>query len=91
MLVNKNSLLATMNPVMLILMLAAVVILSYVCARMKRNTNDFAGSVKIYIPAVLVLDVLFWALDVPLILLIGFDIMGFIILALISNYFFYHS
>lgn len=89
--INEKSLLATMNPVTLLLMLAAVGILAYVCARRKRNTNDFSGSVKIYIPAVLVLDALFWMLDVPVILLVGFDLMGFVFLALISNYFFYHS
>lgn len=88
--INKNSLLATMNPIILILMLAAVGMLAYICARRKRNTNDFSGSVKIYVPAVLVLDVVFWVLGVPLILLVGFDIMGFIILALISNHYFYH-
>lgn len=88
--INKNSLLATMNPVLLLLMLAAVGVLAYVCARRKRNTNDFSGSVKIYVPAVLVLDVVFWVLGVPLILLVGFDIAGFVILALISNYYFYH-
>ncbi|MED9883154.1 MAG: hypothetical protein UFD80_10875 [Blautia sp.] len=88
--INKNSLLATMNPAILLLMLAAVGGLAYVCARRKRNTNDFSGSVKIYIPAVLVLDIVFWVLGVPLILLVGFDIVGFVILALISNYYFYH-
>lgn len=88
--INKNSLLATMNPVLLLLMLAAVGVLAYVCARRKRNTNDFSGSVKIYVPVVLVLDVVFWVLGVPLILLVGFDIAGFVILALISNYYFYH-
>ena len=88
--INKNSLLATMNPAILLLMLAAVGGLAYVCARRNRNTNDFSGSVKIYIPAVLVLDIVFWVLGVPLILLVGFDIVGFVILALISNYYFYH-
>lgn len=88
--INENSLLAVMNPVILLLLLTVIGILAYVCARMKRNTNDFFGSIKLYIPAVLVIDILFFLLDVPVILLVGFDIMGFIILALISNYFFYH-
>lgn len=88
--INENSLLAVMNPAILLLLLAVIGVLAYVCARVKRNTNDFSGSVKLYIPAVLVTDILFFLMDVPLILLVGFDIMGFIMLALISNYFFYH-
>lgn len=88
--INENSLLAVMNPAVLLLLLAVVGVIAYICARIKRNTNDFSGSVKLYILAVLLTDILFFLMDVPVILLVGFDIVGFIILALISNYFFYH-
>lgn len=92
MMVDENSLLAVINPTALLAALLTVGIIAYICARKKRNTNDFSGSVKLFVPAVLAADVLFFFLmDIPLILLAGVDLFGFVALALISNHYFYHD
>lgn len=89
--INENSLLATMNPFCLLGGIMAVCLLAWFCARRCRNTNDFKKSVQMYLPLMLVLDVvLLFVLKIDIFLCIGIDFVGFIALALISNYYFYH-
>lgn len=88
---NEASILAVSNPFMLLAGGGLVCLLSYICARRYRSTNDFAKSVKMFVPLVLVLDlVLLFFLQIDFILTAGLNICGFIVLALISNYYFYH-
>lgn len=89
--INEDSILAVMNPLYLLLGGGAVCLLGYFCARRYKNTNDFAKSVKLYLPCVLVLDILLAALfGVHLALIAGLDVCGFAAMALISNHYFYH-
>lgn len=88
---NENSILATMNPICLLAGIALVCLLAWFCAKRYRNTNDFKRSVQMYIPSVIALDILLlFVLRIDIILCIGMDICGFVVLALISNYYFYH-
>lgn len=88
--INEKSLLAVMNPFCLLLGCVIVCALAWFCAKKYRNTNDFGKSVKVYLPAVIVLDfVMALALDIDLMLCFGLDIFGVVVLALISNHYFY--
>lgn len=88
--VNENSPLAVMNPFCLLTGCILVCALAWFCADKYRNTNDFKKSVHIYLPAVIVLDfIMVLAMDIDLLLCIGLDIFGFVVLALISNHYFY--
>lgn len=90
-LMNENSILATTNPFFLLGSGIALCVLALLCVRKYRNTNDFAKSVRLYLPLMLLLDIpLLAVLRIDLILVAGLDIFGFIALALISNYYFYH-
>lgn len=89
--VNENSVLAVMNPFVLLLGGAAVCLLGFFCARRYRNTNDFGKSAKLFFPCMLILDaalVLF--LNINVILTIGLNVCGFVTMALVSNHYFYH-
>lgn len=88
--VNESSMLAVMNPLVLLLALAVFGMIAYFCARRYCNTNDFARSVKLYVPVMLGADVLFFLLGLPVVLLAGIDVAGFVALALISNHYFYN-
>lgn len=88
--INENSLLAVMNPATLLAGLAVLGAIAYFCARRYRNTNDFAKSVRMYLPLMLAADVVFYILEIPVILLLGIDVAGFVIMALVSNHYFYH-
>lgn len=88
--VNENSLLAVMNPFCLLAGAALVCILAWYCAKRYQNTNDFKKSVRLYVPCVLVLDLLLvFVLEIDMLLCIGLDLCGFVVLALISNHYFY--
>ena len=90
-LMNENSILATTNPMFLLGGGIAICILAFICVRKYRNTNDFAKSARLYFPLMAVLDIIFiFLMGLDLILVAGLDICGFIALALISNYYFYH-
>lgn len=89
--INENSILAKVNPLTLLAGGALICILAYLCARKYKNTNDFAKSTALFLPLALVLNVVLVAyLEISVILTVGLDICGFITLALISNYYFYH-
>ncbi len=88
--VNEQSLLAVMNPLSLLAGCALVGLLAWFCAWKYKNTNDFKKSVHLYVPSVIVLDlILALLLDIDVLLCIGMDICGFVVLALISNHYFY--
>ena len=87
---NETSLLAVMNPFCLLAGCALVGLPAWYCAWKYKNTNDFKKSVHLYIPSVIVLDlILALLLDIDVLLCIGMDICGFVVLALISNHYFY--
>lgn len=87
---NENSLLARTDPVLLMISAAALCVLGYLCARRYRNTNDFAKSTKLYLPFMAAADcIIVWGWELDLLLLIGIDICGFIVMALVSNHYFY--
>lgn len=90
MLIDENSLFAAVNPGILGGALAVFCLIAFLCARAYRNTNDFKKSVKRYLPLMLFLDGVFFWLGLPVILLLGLDIVGFVALALASNHYFYH-
>lgn len=87
--INEDSLLAVTDPGILLLAVVVFCAAAFFCARAYRNTNDFAKSVRVYIPVVLLADIVFFLLQIPVILLLGLDLMGGITLALVSNYYFY--
>lgn len=88
--VNENSLLAVMNPFCLLLGGVLVCLLAGYCARRYKNTNDFKKSVRLYVPSVIVLDlILVFVLEIDVLLCMGLDLCGFVVLALISNHYFY--
>lgn len=87
---NESSLLAVMNPFCLLAGCALVALLAWYCAHKYKNTNDFKKSVRLYVPSVIVLDlILALVLDIDVLLCIGMDVFGFVVLALISNHYFY--
>lgn len=88
--VNEASLLAVMNPFCLLAGCVMVGLLAWYCAHKYKNTNDFKKSVHLYVPSVIVLDlILAFVLEIDVLLCIGMDIFGFVVLALISNHYFY--
>lgn len=88
--INEKSLLAVMNPFFLLLGCVFVCVLAWICARKYRNTNDFAKSVRSYLPSIIVLDfIMALAMEIDLLLCLGLDILGFVVMALISNHYFY--
>ncbi|MCI8890020.1 MAG: hypothetical protein HFH34_01465 [Eubacterium sp.] len=88
--VNENSLLAAMNPFCLLAGAALVCILAWYCAKRYQNTNDFKKSVYVYVPCVIFLDLLLlFVLEIDALLCIGLDLCGLIVMALISNHYFY--
>lgn len=89
--INENSILVTMNPFYLLAGGSMVCILAWICARCYRNTNDFKKSAQLYLPCAAILDiVLLFLFSIDILLCIGLTICGFVVLALISNYYFYH-
>ena len=89
---TENSLLAMTDPVLLVISAAAICFLGYFCARRFKNTNDFAKSVRLYLPLMAVADcIIVWGWNLYILLLAGIDICGFIVMALASNYYFYHG
>lgn len=89
--VNENSILATMNPFALLTAGIIICMIGWICARKYKDTNDFYKSVKLYIPFIILINaVLFVIVQIPIIILIGLDICGFITMAFVSNYYFYH-
>ena len=88
--INENSLLAVVNPFFLLLGGVLVCVLAWICARRYRNTNDFAKSVRGYLPSVVVLDfIMALVMEIDLLLCLGLDILGFVVMALVSNHYFY--
>lgn len=88
--INENSLLAVMNPFCLLAGGVLVCILAWYCASRYKNTNDFKKSVYLYLPSVIVLDLfLAFVLEIDVLLCLGLDLCGFVVLALISNHYFY--
>lgn len=88
--IDESSLMVSMNPLVLLAGLAAACAIAFFCARKYRNTNDFAKSVKLYIPLMLAADVVFFILGIPVIVLLGIDLAGFVVMAQISNHYFYN-
>lgn len=89
--INEESVFAVMNPLSLLAGAAAVCLLAWFCARKYRDTNDFKKSVRLYVPCAVVLGLLLmFVLQIDVILCIGLGICGFVVLALISNHYFYH-
>lgn len=88
---ESKSLLVSMNPLSLLAGLAIMSAIAWYCAYRYRNTNDFKKSTILYLPLMLAADViLLLGLDIDVLLCVGLDICGFIVMALRSNYYFYH-
>ncbi|HCO29493.1 MAG TPA: hypothetical protein DIT54_08855 [Lachnospiraceae bacterium] len=88
---NENSILVTTNPFLLLLGIGMICLIGILCARRYRNTNDFAKSIRLYIPMMLGISLLFFfGFQLDILLVIGIDFCGFIAMALASNYYFYH-
>lgn len=89
--VNESSVLASINPIRLLAAILLICLAAWLCIYLYRNTNDFKKSLKLFIPVTVILDVFFFfALQIDLFLIIGVDLCGFVVLALISNHYFYH-
>lgn len=88
--VNEDSILAVMNPFCLLGAVLLVCLAAWGCVYRYRNTNDFKKSLKCYIPLLFVLDAIFiFGFQLDIILTVGVDLCGIIVLALISNHYFY--
>lgn len=85
---NENSLVAAMDPLLLVGGLAAVCLIAYLCAGKYRDTNDFLKSVRLYAVVIVPVFVAFLLLGIPVLLGMGYVICGFVVMALISNHFF---
>lgn len=86
---NESSILAEMNPQVLLCGILLIGITAFFCARKYRNTNDFKKSSKLY--AVLMIPiflVLLW-IGLGIVLSAGVIIFGFIVMALVSNHYFH--
>ena len=89
--VDESSVLAVMNPFSLLAGGALVCLVAWICVYLFRNTNDFRKSLIVYVPVLCVLDCAFiFLLGIDLILVLGLDLCGIVVLALISNHYFYH-
>lgn len=89
--VNEDSVLASMNPLGLLAAVVLICLAAWLCACLYRNTNDFRKSLRAFIPAAAVLDLIFlFVLQIGTVLTAGIDLFGFVVLALISNHYFYH-
>lgn len=86
--VSENSLLATMNPILLLIGLALVITAGCFCAWKFRDTNDFAKSTRLYIAIVIIVNIILIIIKLPIIIILGLDICGFIAMALRSNHYF---
>ena len=75
---TENSLLAMTDPVLLVISAAAICFLGYFCARRFKNTNDFAKSVKLYLPLMAVADcIIVWGWNLDILLLAGIDTVSY--------------
>jgi len=86
---DENSLLATINPLTLCGAVAVVLVIGYFCAWRYKNTNDFAKSVRLYIPLIIIADIIMIMMGILIMIVLALDIMGFVAMALFSNHFFY--
>lgn len=87
----NESALISMNPMSLLFGLIFIGLAAFYCAYLYRDTNDFKKSTLLYFPMIAVLDaVLLLGLNISALLCAGMDVFGFIILSLVSNYYFYH-
>lgn len=84
----EESILSTMNPLLLLVGVALVVAAGYFCAWKFRNTNDFAKSTRLYIPIIIAIDIILVLIGLPVIIILGLDICGFVAMALRSNHYF---
>lgn len=87
---NTHALLATLNPLVLAGCLAAAAVIGIICAYLYRNTNDFAKSSRLFAVLGLMMGVSLFFFRIPVILIAAVLVCGFVVMALSSNYFFYH-
>lgn len=87
---NAPPILLNTDPLLVLAALTAAGLVAWFCVHRYRNTNDFARSVRLYLPAAAGLAVLFWLLGLPFLFSVGAAGCGFVLLMLISNYYFYH-
>lgn len=88
--IDPTSPLATTDPLLVALCLGAAILLAWLCARAFRRTNDFAKSVRLYLPLGAVALVVFCLLGLPLLFSAGCVLCGFVTMMWFSNYYFYH-
>ena len=81
---------ATAEPRLVALGLGAAILLAWCCARAFRRTNDFAKSVRLYLPLGAAALVGFCLLGLPLLFSAGCVLCGFVTMMWFSNYYFYH-
>lgn len=86
---NKNSLLATMNPFTLILGLFAAFLIAVISARRYKDTNDFKKACIHAMVIYLICAVVLVLTKTPLLMIVGFGICTFVFTACFSNYYFY--
>ena len=78
------------SPLLLGGCILAAILLGWVCVHRYADTNDIQKSVHLYIPLAVACGLVFWLLGLPLLYSIGAQLCGFVVMAWISNYYFYH-
>ena len=63
---------------------------AWLCVRRYADTNDIQKSIRLYLPIAAALALAFRLLGLPLLYAIGAQLCGLVVLAWISNYYFYH-
>ena len=85
-----DSLVAT-SPLLLGGCIATAVLAGWFCARRYADTNDIEKSVRLYLPLAAVCCLAFWLVGgLPLLYAAGAFLCGLVVIAWISNYYFYH-
>lgn len=87
---KATDLLVQTNPLALGGCILAAAAAGWWCARRWRDTSDFGRSSRAFVLPALAGAVIFTLLGVPLLFALGAQLCGFAVMALISNYYFYH-
>lgn len=87
---STDPLVAT-SPLLLGGCILAAILAGWFCARRYANTNDIEKSVRLYLPLGAACCLGFWlAGGLPLLYAVGAFLCGLVVMAWISNYYFYH-
>lgn len=78
------------SPLLLGGCILAAILAAWLCVRRYADTNDIQKSIRLYLPVAAALALAFRLLGLPLLYAIGAQLCGLVVLAWISNYYFYH-